>query len=277
MRAVVPPQLTSQRFPRHQQWRAWISAAVVALGSTTYTSCREGFSGQRPPPMRVPHGMAGSSAPVGAGMLRAVWQVNHPPTVADVEISDSKFVCGPSTDICARAYDVDGDPIELALDPSGDCTVTEQQATEPSSGQDAGEPDTTRKCWTLACHQLGKIDLKVQVHDLVEREGKLVRIEELIETAGGRSHGELAFFVYFDGTLMWPDRDLDGQGQRDALAEITCHDQPMPGWAGNRDDCDDTDPATFTGALEICRDRKDNNCNGLTDEKCIVRGPGRHP
>jgi Putative metal-binding motif len=43
------------------------------------------------------------------------------------------------------------------------------------------------------------------------------------------------------------DRDDDGDGST------------------RRDDCDDANAAVFPGAVEICSDRLDNNCNGFTD------------
>lgn len=33
-------------------------------------------------------------------------------------------------------------------------------------------------------------------------------------------------------------------------------------------DCNDTDPAVFPGALEVCGDSEDNDCNGLFDDGC---------
>ncbi len=37
---------------------------------------------------------------------------------------------------------------------------------------------------------------------------------------------------------------------------------------GSMDDCDDTDASVNPGALEVCGDGKDNNCNGAIDENC---------
>lgn len=37
---------------------------------------------------------------------------------------------------------------------------------------------------------------------------------------------------------------------------------------GTQDDCDDNDASVHPGAIEICGDGKDNNCNGVIDEGC---------
>lgn len=54
--------------------------------------------------------------------------------------------------------------------------------------------------------------------------------------------------------------DLDGDGHR----------APLPGFAPGEpgscgDDCDDTNPNAFPGAVEVC-DGADNDCNGITDD-----------
>ncbi|MBM4397155.1 MAG: hypothetical protein FJ087_15885, partial [Deltaproteobacteria bacterium] len=46
-----------------------------------------------------------------------------------------------------------------------------------------------------------------------------------------------------------------------------CTDMDGDGWCAG-EDCDDYNPATSPGAVEICDDWVDNNCNGLVDEDC---------
>jgi alpha-tubulin suppressor-like RCC1 family protein len=56
--------------------------------------------------------------------------------------------------------------------------------------------------------------------------------------------------------------DDDGDGFVDAAC---------PGGGGRRD-CDDRDPATHPGALELC-DGRDNDCDGMVDEMCGAAPP----
>ncbi len=55
-------------------------------------------------------------------------------------------------------------------------------------------------------------------------------------------------------------RDLDGDGHVDRACTI---DGTPGGPAG--DDCNDGDATTYPGAMEICDDNRDNNCNGSVD------------
>ena len=60
------------------------------------------------------------------------------------------------------------------------------------------------------------------------------------------------------------DADEDGFGSIDSLIE-TCSQMIPPGFAGNANDCDDTNPMIHPNAIEIC-DSIDNNCSGMIDD-----------
>jgi large repetitive protein len=64
------------------------------------------------------------------------------------------------------------------------------------------------------------------------------------------------------GGMWYPDTDDDGFGD-EALGEDTC--DPPEGWIEVGRDCDDTEPAAFPGAVEVC-DEVDNDCDGDVDE-----------
>ncbi len=60
------------------------------------------------------------------------------------------------------------------------------------------------------------------------------------------------------------DTDEDGFGSIDSIIE-TCSEMIPPGFAGNANDCDDTNPMIHPNAIEVC-DSIDNNCNMLVDD-----------
>lgn len=62
-------------------------------------------------------------------------------------------------------------------------------------------------------------------------------------------------------------RDSDGDGYGDTSNTVTACEQPQ-GYIGVSGDCDDLNAAVNPGALEICRDDIDNNCDGDSDERC---------
>ena len=61
---------------------------------------------------------------------------------------------------------------------------------------------------------------------------------------------------------FFADADADGHG--DATASVQACSAPA-GAVDTSDDCDDTDPDTYTGADEICDDGIDNTCNLVLD------------
>jgi hypothetical protein len=63
----------------------------------------------------------------------------------------------------------------------------------------------------------------------------------------------------------WPDADGDGQGDPAATPAYDCAGTPT-GLVGNDSDCDDADPATYTGAPPVACDGKDNDCLPATFE-----------
>ena len=67
-------------------------------------------------------------------------------------------------------------------------------------------------------------------------------------------------------TTWYADTDGDFHGDPNETLD-TC--DPPDGYVGVDDDCDDTDPTSFTGANEVC-DGADNNCDGEVDEDLLI-------
>ncbi len=66
--------------------------------------------------------------------------------------------------------------------------------------------------------------------------------------------------------VFYTDSDGDGHGDPDAPTTTGC--EVPPGFAASNDDCDDTNPDTYTGATEIVADGIDQDCDGT--ELCYV-------
>ena len=67
-------------------------------------------------------------------------------------------------------------------------------------------------------------------------------------------------------------RDADGDQFGDASQ--TTHACTVPtGYVTDNTDCRDNNAAVHPGAIEICHDQLDNNCNGQTDEDCLACYP----
>lgn len=70
-------------------------------------------------------------------------------------------------------------------------------------------------------------------------------------------------------------RDADGDGYGDPLISSRSCTSPA-GYVKNNADCNDQDNTVFPDAPELC-DGKDNNCDGITDEGCIVCANVKEP
>lgn len=68
------------------------------------------------------------------------------------------------------------------------------------------------------------------------------------------------------GCLAWfPDVDGDGWGSNGNVFQGA---SPPPGYVGTGLDCHDADPALNPGAVEVCGDSFDNNCDSYIDNTC---------
>jgi len=83
--------------------------------------------------------------------------------------------------------------------------------------------------------------------------------DNLDNDCNGLTDDGIPYYTYFI------DSDGDGFGGVDADTVSTCSNAVPTGYAANRLDCDDANPAIFPGAPELC-DQIDNDCNGLTDD-----------
>ncbi len=82
---------------------------------------------------------------------------------------------------------------------------------------------------------------------------------------GTGSNASAVHLVLGHGPRWWyPNGDNDRVGVSTG-AERRCG-EPTSGWSALEGDCDNSDPAVYPGASEIC-DGKDNNCDGLMDDE----------
>lgn len=68
-----------------------------------------------------------------------------------------------------------------------------------------------------------------------------------------------------EGLLTTYYEDYDGDGYGNIGSTVEACSQPT-GYVTNSDDCNDRSSLTYPGAIEICNDGLDNDCNGLVDD-----------
>lgn len=221
---------------------AWKSGVQVAEGETVEVFLMSQCAGNDP------------------SAIDTIAAINHEPSLSKVAFDSSKFVCGGSERICVFGSDVDKDPLEFELVVPTGCTV---------SGPPI--PHFGEACFSITCHDWGRVALTAKVYDLVWSNGQFVRIEKWLSDEGypNESHGQLQFFAYFDGIKYYPDVDQDGFGDKQAVAALVCDGDAIPaGFVLDRTDCNDSDPTVNPAAQEICNDSIDSNCDDSLDASC---------
>ena len=72
------------------------------------------------------------------------------------------------------------------------------------------------------------------------------------------------------GVVAYADSDADGYGDNDAEGQLVC--QPTSGTSLSANDCEPDDPDVHPGAVEVCQDGIDQDCDGKDPEFCGPHG-----
>ncbi len=72
--------------------------------------------------------------------------------------------------------------------------------------------------------------------------------------------------IQVDSLMLFADVDGDGFGN--PMVSILTSGNIINGYVKNNDDCNDQQSAIYPGAIEVCGNGIDDNCNGLLDEYC---------
>ena len=145
----------------------------------------------------------------------------------------------------------DDSPVETSTwyadddgDGYGDPAVSQEAASQPS-----GFVDNADDC---------------DDGDAAVNPGAAERCDGVDNDCDGAIDGEAAV----DRLSCHRDADGDGYGDPASLVEdCTCAE----GWVENAEDCDDACDLCWTGALEVCEDGFDNDCDGW-DDRCLLDG-----
>lgn len=76
-----------------------------------------------------------------------------------------------------------------------------------------------------------------------------------------------------DGSVHSPQSyfiDADGDGFGSSTTAMVCSSVATAGYSTNSSDCNDSNAGANPGALEICGNLIDDNCNGSVDEDCTI-------
>ena len=69
-----------------------------------------------------------------------------------------------------------------------------------------------------------------------------------------------------EDSFLYMDLDGDGFGNPETGESVGCEESG--GFVANAEDCNDSDPLAWSGAVEICNDGSDNDCDGTANE-CV--------
>jgi len=170
------------------------------------------------------------------------------------------------------------------------CADVKPQQPMNLRGNDGLSADSVRACESVGDCQAGEIcyeqicQMESQVHEtpvvLLEIDSEDEEIE-LIEMRTESENGsgidvinERLLFVQADDSedecieVFWfIDSDHDGAGDMNQEPRRSCN-PPWPSAVQNGNDCDDTSSDVHPGAVEICDDGIDNDCDHQVDEGC---------
>lgn len=182
------------------------------------------------------------------GALDAIVSLNHAPLVTDIQFEDTSFVCGDSAQVCVTATDVDGDPLDIEIQPPTACSFA-----GPSSVTGTDSTTGIERCFELACSTAGRHEMVARAFDQVHEDGELIRIEDWLAREGyaNQSRSELAFPIFFDclgaGDIVPASTNFAGSAYNSASRLIDgsgLSDEPELGdrlhWAGAGGENDDS-------------------------------------
>lgn len=163
-----------------------------------------------------------------------------------------------------------------AIDDNCDGAIDEAGATGESTWYDDADGDSYGAgSAILACDAaLGQVAIDGDCDDLTDTiyPGAAEHCDGVDEDCDGTADNDAV-----DASTWYADADGDGYGDPRTAAD-SC-DAPADTIADGTD-CDDTDPRTQPGAVEIC-DGADNNCDGTIDEACtdatLISDPSGDP
>jgi MYXO-CTERM domain-containing protein len=189
-----------------------------------------------------------------------------PANGCEVELAVDPAHCGACGNACAAGWTCEGG---LCQDPNcpagfGDCDEDPQNGCEQSLTSDPAHcgacgracsfPHAGASCQAGQC-RLGACDQGFDNCDQVPENGCEVELATDVLNCGACGHACQTGQTCVAGQCQaggCPDQDEDGYADR------VC--------GGN--DCDDQDPAVNPGAVEVCGNARDDNCDGQTDEGC---------